>query len=449
MFCVLLPCLLNTAHATSLMALIDDARESDAKLKSAESAYRADIEKEAQGRAGLLPQVSAQQSDYRNGVRVPGERYPGYPTVGFTVSLSQPIFKWDAWETYQQGKLSVIGAALTLEQAQADLLLRVSQAYFDALAAQDDLTLAGKHRQAIIEQLALTKRRFELGDATAVDISEAQSAFDSANADEIAAQEALDEKYAALQKIVGHPVLAVDGFRASFSMPPVDPPDIDQWVAAAADANYDVRQKQISVEIAERERSKARAGDYPTISLVGNVNNGNAAYINGQSNFNTGGNRGTSTAIGIQITLPLTDGFMTRSRIREALALKEKAEHDLDDAERSAELDARRAYLGVTRGTAKVSALQTAVTSAEVALKSNQTGYRVGVRVNADVLSAQDKLFGARRDLAKARYETLMEGLRLKASAARLEVADLNSVNSLLTGAQDAINEQQKSASGD
>ncbi|MGF6265496.1 TolC family outer membrane protein [Paraburkholderia youngii] len=446
---MVLVCVFNAGRAADLTSLTDSALANDAKLKSAEATWHAEIEKEPQGRAGLLPRVTLQQSNYRNGVRVPGMSYPGYSTNGFTLSLTQPVFRWDAWETYQQGKLSVIEANLALAQAKQDLLLRVSQAYFAALGAQDDVELSRKHREAVAEQLALATRRFSLGDATVVDVNEAQAGFDSAQADEIAAHSQLDEKYAALQKIVGSPVTRVDGMRDGFNIPPVDPPDADPWIDAAADANYHVRQRQVALEIAERERSKARAGDYPSISLVGNVNHGNAAYVNGQSNFNTGGNRGTSSALGIQITIPLIDGLMTRSRVREAAALREKAEHDLDDARRSAELEAHEAWLGVTRGLAKIDALKTAVKSAAIALRSNQTGYRVGVRVNADVLSAQDKLYSARRDLAKARQETLVQGLRLKASAARLERTDIESLNALLASNSDAERPVQNSNAGE
>jgi outer membrane protein len=182
-----------------------------------------------------------------------------------------------------------------------------------------------------------------------------------------------------------------------------------------------VRQQQIALEIARREVSKANAGYLPAVSIVGNVSHGNAAFINGQTNFNTGANRATSGEIGIQISIPLFDGLSTMSRKREALALRDKAEDDLDDARRTAALDAQNAFLGVRDGLAQVSALLTAQKSAETALHSNRKGFKVGVRINADVLDAEDKLFGTRRDLSKARYDTLMQFLRLKASVAQLD----------------------------
>jgi outer membrane protein len=430
---VVMATFVSTAYASSLSDLASEALLADATFQSAEAAWRAGIEKAPQGRAGLLPQLSVQQVAYRNGMRVPGQTSPGYSTVGFTLTLNQPLFDLAAWEAYQQGQLLAIDSGLALAQAKQDALLRVSQAYFDALNAQDDLALAINHRKAVAEQLALAQRRFALGDSTIVDTNEAQAGFDTAKADEIAAQTRLDMSYATLQKIVGRRVNRVNGWRDEVSLPPVEPSDVEQWVSAAATSGYDVRRKMIATELASRERNKARAGDYPTVALVGNVSNGNAAFINGQTNFYTGANRGSAGAIGIQISLPLTDGFMTRSKIREALALEDKARDDLDEAQRSAELAAHDAYLGVTRGLAQTAALATAVQSANVAMRSNKTGYRVGVRVNVDVLDAEDKLYRAQRELARARAETLVQGLKLKASTADLGENDLLALDALLS----------------
>ncbi len=420
------------ANASSLANLASEALAQDATFRSAEAAWRAGIEKSPQGRAGLLPQVGIQQVIYRNGVRIPGQTIPGYSTNGFTLTLSQPLFNWAAWENWQQGQLLAMDADLALAQAKQDLLLRLAQAYLAALNAQDDLALAIAHRKAVAEQLALAKRRFALGDATIVDTNEALAGFDAARADEVAAQTQRDTSYAALQKIVGHPVDRVDGWRDDARLPPVAPADLQQWMGTAATADYGVRRKMIAIQLASRERSKARAGDYPTVSLVGNASNGNAAFINGQTNFYTGASRGSSGYVGVQISLPLTDGLMTRSKIREALALEDKAREDLDDAQRNARLTAHDAYLGVTRGLAQTDALASAVRSATVALRSNQTGYRGGVRVNADVLDAGDKLYRAQRDFARARTETLAQALKLKASTADLGEADLAALDTML-----------------
>ncbi|QBR00601.1 channel protein TolC [Paraburkholderia pallida] len=425
----------NAARAESLGQSALDALSADSRFQAAMATQRAGIERKPQARAGLLPQIGIQQLINRNGVRIPGQSVPGYSTVGFTITLNQPLFDLQAWENWQEGKLLATDADLELAQAQQDLLLRLAQAYFDALTAKVDLTLSVRHRISIVEQLTLAKRRFALGDATIVDENEAKASFDMALSDEIAAQTRLTAKYAALSKIVGHSITRVDDFRDDVPVPGLDPAGLTQWLDASS-GSYSVSRKRIALQLAEHERAKARSGDYPTVSLVGTLNNGNAAFINGQANFYTGGNRGTAGYIGVQISLPLTDGLMTRSRIRETLALRDKAQHELDDTLSDAELATRDAYSGVTQGAALVRALATAVQSACVSLRSNNTGYRAGVRINADVLDAQDKLIRAQRDLVRARADALVQGLKLKASTGTLDYADLADLDRLLQSGQ-------------
>ncbi|HEY3598300.1 MAG TPA: TolC family outer membrane protein [Paraburkholderia sp.] len=413
------------SHATSLHQLADDAFAHDAKLASAEAAYRAGLEKEPQARSAFLPHFALTQSDFKSAIHVPGRPAAPYSTIGSTLSLSQSMFKWDDWQTYQESRLSAIDAGLAFASAKQDLLLRVAQAYFDALVAQIGLQLAEEHQRSVNEQLAVSRRSFALGAATIVDLNEAQAGADSAQSDVVQARSLLDRRYAALQKMVGHPIDSVDTLDENSKPPPIASTALDNWVSDAETAGLEVRRQQIALEIARREVHKVDAGYMPSVSIIGNVSHGNAAFINGQTNFYTGANRATSGEIGVQITIPLFDGLSTVSKKREALALKDKAEDDLEDVRRSAALDAQQAFLGVRDGLAQIAALHTAQRSAETALQSNKKGFRAGVRINADVLGAEDKLFSTRRDLAKARYDTLMQFLRLKASVAQLDETTL------------------------
>jgi outer membrane protein len=415
----------GTANAASLSELANDALAHDATLASAEASYRAGLEKEPEARAALLPHLGLTQSDFRNAIHVPGQPAAPYSTVGAALSFNQSLFKWDDWQAYQESKLSVVGTGFTLASATQDLLLRAAQAYFDALAAKDTLLLSQEHLRSVDEQLGLTRRSAALGAATVVDLDEAQAASDSAHADLVTAQGEVARRYAALQKIVGHSVDGVEPLNSEASLATFASSSADTWESDARTSGLDVRLQQIALDVARREVSKVDADYMPSVSIVGNASNGNAAFINGQTNFYTGAHRASSGEIGIQISIPLFDGLSTSSRKREALALEDKAEDDLENARRSAELDAQQAYLGVRDGLARIAALQTAQRSAETALQSDRKGFRVGVRINADVLDAEDKLFGTRRDLAKARYDTLMQFLHLKASVAQLDEATL------------------------
>ncbi len=299
------------------------------------------------------------------------------------------------------------------------------QAYLDALDAQDEAALAREHNRTLAEQLAISRRSFALGVSTIVDLNEAQAGYDAAQADRLRADAEVVRRHAAIERIVGHSVDGVESLAADVSAPMLPVESADTWVDAAILQSWDVKQREIALEIATREVSKINSGYLPSVSIVGNVNHGNAAFINGQTNFYTGANRATSGEIGVQISIPLFDGLETRSKKTEMRALEDKAHSDLEDARRSAALDARQSFLGVQEGIAQIAALRTAQVSAETSLQSNQKGFRAGVRINADVLNAEEKLFSTRRDLAKARYDTLLQYLRLKASAAQLDDAAL------------------------
>jgi outer membrane protein len=411
--------------AESLPELLQEAAQHDAKFASADAQFRAAIQKEPEARAALLPHLGLSQSVFRNGIVVPGKSTESYSTLGTSLSLNQAVFKWDDWQSYQEGKLSAISAGLGLAAARQDLLLRTTQAYFDALAAQDQRVLAREHVRTLDEQLAISQRGFNLGTATIVDLNEAQAGADAAQSDLVHASAEVLKRYAAIEKIVAHPVTDVDAFAPDLSAPAIGADGADHWADTAQRESFDVRQQEIALEIAKREVSKVNAGYLPSVSIVGNINHGNAAFINGQTSFYTGANRASSGEIGIQINIPLFDGLQTSSKKAEALALQDKARSDLEDARRSAALDARESFLALQESVAQIAALRTAQLSAETSLKSNQKGFKAGVRINADVLGAAEKLFTTRRDLAKARYDAVMQFLRLRASVARLDETTL------------------------
>ncbi|GAB3625384.1 Outer membrane protein TolC [Pandoraea terrae] len=431
------------ARAVDLLQLYGEAQSRDAQIISARSLYLANVEALPQARAALLPTVVARWGSVNSHYGTNGVSNT-FGATGYSLALTQPIFHWDSWQTYAQGKLAVASAEASFAQAQQDLILRVATAYFDVLAAQDDLALAGTHKQAIAEQLAAAKRNFEVGNATVVDANEAQAGYDQAVAQEIAAQNTLDVRRAVFAKIVGHPVASLATLRAGASLPSPSPNNVADWIEQAQVSNYGVQLQTLTLETAKRETSKAKSGNLPTIDLVAGGAHSNTANANSLLNAGmsggTGPGAGPSSAgqIGIQISIPIFAGGAVQSRMRQTLALEDKATSDLDDARRAAVLSAQQSFLGVSSGLAQVKALEAAEQSAQTSLASNKLGYQVGIRINADVLNAEDKLFTTRRDLARARYSTLMSSLQLKASAATLADTDLLQLNTLLTENPDA-----------
>lgn len=424
-------CAAAPARAVDLLQVYRDAMANDAVYESARFAAEAGNEKLPQGRAGLLPTVGVGGSFTRQVVdsEISGQTLNrAANTNGYTFSLSQPLFRAANWETFQQGKLQVLLSEAQFSQAKLDLMLRVSQAYFDVLAAQDVLTSVRAQKTAITEQLASAKRNFEVGTTTITDTHEAQARYDLVVAQEYSAVNDLEIKRTALQQIIGRPAGELATLVPNVELSPPQPMVVDQWVDTAVVSNFNVIGQELAREIASREIKKGRAGHYPTVDLIASRTHSNQDA----ATLTSAANKTNSNNIGVQWNIPLFSGLAVNSRVRETISLEEKARADLENARRTAAQNARQAYLGVNNGLAQVRALEAAEVSSQSALESNRLGYEVGVRINIDVLNAQQQLYITRRDLSRARYDTIMNGLRLKAAAGVLEEADLELTNKQL-----------------
>ncbi len=411
-------------NAADLMQIYKDALMNDAQYASARSSLAAGQEKAPQGLAGLLPVIGASGGYTRN--EVMSSPYT-YRANSYALTLTQPLFRWANIQQYQQGKLATAASEAVFAQAQQDLVVRVAQAYFDVLAAQDVIAFVQAQKVAISEQLASAKRNFEVGTATITDTHEAQARYDLAVAQELAGINDLEVKRTALLQIIGKTPGDLTPLRTDIAISVPDPLKIDVWVNYAEKQNFGVLGAQIALEIAQREISRNFAGHMPTLDLVASRNH---TELSGTAPPST--SNGTGTSVGVQWTIPLFAGFSITSKVREAIALEDKARNDLEFTRRSAAQNARQSFLGVTSGLAQVKALEAAETSSQSALDSNKLGYEVGVRINIDVLNAQQQLYSTRKDLAKARYDTIMNGLKLKSAAGILKEDDLVIVNGLL-----------------
>ncbi|MBF8176346.1 TolC family outer membrane protein [Herminiimonas contaminans] len=413
------------AQAVNLLQLYQDALLNDAVYSSARANLSAGQEASVQGRAELLPLIGI-GGTYQRAQR---GNVPDIRSHGYTLSLSQPLLDVAAWQNYEQSKLAVAASEAAFAVVQQDLILRVAQAYFDVLAAQDTLAALLVQKDAISEQLASAKRNFEVGTATITDTHEAQARYDLVIAQEFGAQNDLAIKRTALQQIIGKPPAELAILRKGVELNAPEPAQISTWVSSAEEQNYVVLQQKLALEIAKREITRNRAGHYPTVDLVASRSDSNQRN-SAIPSLNSG--TGATSSVGLQWNIPLFSGFAVTSKVRQAIALEDKSRSDLESARRSAAQNAQQAYLGVTSGLAQVKALQAAEVSSRSALESNRLGYQVGVRINIDVLNAQQQLFITQRDLSKARYDTLMNSLRLKSAAGSLREQDLVQINTLL-----------------
>lgn len=420
------------AQAADLIQVYQQALANDATYASARAALTAGQERITQGRSGLLPVVQASGSNSRNSGDVQavsifsgtrGDKADSdYHSNTYQVSLSQPLFNWANWQQYQQSKLSQAASEAVFAQAQQDLITRVAQAYFDVLTAQDNLGATQAQKVATTEQLASAKRNFEVGTQTITDTHEAQAAYDLVVAQEFAAINDLDNKRSALQSIIGAVPGQLAPLRSGVTISAPEPAAVEPWVSSAEGQNYAVVGAQLGLEIAKREIERNRAGHMPTLNLVANTSH----------STQTGGNIVNNNSIGVQWNVPLFSGFAVTSKVRETIALEDKARSDLEATRRAASQNARQAFLGMNSGLAQVRALEAAEVSSKSSLESNKLGYQVGVRINIDVLNAQKLLYSTQKDLSKARYDTIMNGLRLKSAAGTLKEADLEPINGLL-----------------
>jgi outer membrane protein len=412
-----------------LLTIYRDAVQNDSVFASARFARQAADEREPQARAGVLPSVNAGL-----GVNVTNfdSQTPNFNRTftgwGPSLSLAMPLYRAQNWEAITQAKLSVVSAEAALAQARQDLILRVTQAYFDVLAAQDALEAILENKKAVAEQLAQAKREFEVGTKTIVDTHEAQARFDQTVAQEQTARGDLIVKQNALRAIIGRDPGRLAPLRDAPQLAEPQPKDVEAWARQAEESSYGVAVAKAVAEIAQRETKRQRDAYLPTVDLTSSL----SLNRSDGSSTTTGTNTTRTGSIGVQLNVPLYTGGLIQSRVREALANEEKSKQDLESARRSAAQFARQAYTGVDFGLAQVRALESAETSAKSQLESTRLGYRVGVRINLDVLNATTQLFNTQRDLKKSRYDFLVNGLRLESAAGALDEKDVETLNALL-----------------
>lgn len=419
-------CAAAAAPAADLMQIYRDALLNDAQYAAARATVEAGREKLPQGLAGLLPTIGAAVNTTWN-----DNTYNGidrkFNTNGYNVSLTQPLFRWQNYLQHGQSKLQVVQAEANFAQARQDLILRVAQAYFDVLNAEENLRAVQANKLAIVQQLEQAKKNFEVGTATITDTHEAQARYDLASAQEIAAESDLEIKRYSLRLIVGKESGDLNRLKPQANISAPQPASMDKWVDAAEKSSFVVQAQQAAAELSDLEVGRNRAGHYPTVDALANFGESKA----GASQFGSNRLETTTRTIGLQLNIPIYQGGLVNSKVREALANRDAAFAGLENAKRNAALGARQSYLGVVNGLSQVRALEAALVSSTSALESNKLGYEVGVRINIDVLNAEQQLYSTKRDLAKARFDALLAQLKLKAAVGSLGEDDLQQVNAL------------------
>jgi outer membrane protein len=424
----------NQAQATDLLDVYKAALSQDAAFASARASELAGLEKKTQGRATLMPNVNLTANSTYNDITVdlPTRSVPmAYNNSGYGVSLVQPLFRQQNWLAYTESEMQVVISEAQFKLAQHDLILRVAQAYFDVLTAQDNVQLTAAQKQAISEQLDQAKRNFEVGTATVTDTYEAQARYDLIVSQEITAQSNLEVKKRGLQQITNVAPGELRQLGKELKLETPQPLDVEKWVEDARQHNMQILMADAAAQLADKEVSRTLGGHLPTIDLVANYtfNSAQGGVYNGTG---YGPADTTSKVVGVQLNMPLFQGGATQSKYREAEAGRDKAKQDLENSRRTVAVQTRQAYLGVVSGISQVKALQQALKSSESLLEASKLGQSVGVRTNLDVLNAQQQLFSTRRDLYQAEYNYLISRLKLKSAVGTLAENDLDGVNQAL-----------------
>ncbi len=434
--------LFAVAQAQSLNELYEAARSYDASYLAARAQAETAQHRLSQAQALRRPTLGVgvtathQQVDppavYQTNpatgarVQVAGDRV-GSTTVQAGLSGSYSIYNRANGVTISQAERGVMVAAAELAVAEQDLMVRVSQAYFDVLAAREVLATAQAAKKANAEQLASAKRNFEVGTTTITDTREAQARFDRALATEIAAENDLRVKRVTLDQLVGRVDVSPKPLAQPVALPAVEPLTIEPWLAQADELHPQIRRARLGLEVAQLEVNKAKALDAPTLDATGSLGGQDASGRGAQAKGWT-----SSATVGLQFKMPLYTGGYNDARQRETLLLAEKSRNDLEFARRSVAEATRRSFFGLQSLQAQVKAFEAAEASSKLALEATQLGYKVGVRVNLDVLNAQAQLFSVQNDLAKARYDSIMTSLRLRQASGQLRPEDIAALDGLL-----------------
>ena len=426
---------LSSAHSADLLSLYREAATQDPAVASAKASLQAARERVTQAEAANSFSAGISASANSNYVDLHVRTLPSastdraYLAASVQAYVTKPLIRPANIVAIEQANAATKISEIVLQAAQMDVASRLSQAYFDVLLAQDNVTLVQSQKIAVAEQLAQAKRNFEVGTATIVDTNEAQSRYDQVIAQEIAAQNELDRTRWALRNVVGRYEINLKRLRTAAQMPAPNPANMENWVTRAETEAFAVRIALQTLTVSEYDVRRAQTGKDWTLDATANLTHSQSTG-SASTALGTWANSGL---IGVTFNWPFDISGGVNARIRETLALVDKNRNDIETARRTAGFNVRQSYLGVTSGVASVAAQQQALKSAETTLASTKLGLEVGVRTNLDVLNAQQQVTQVQRDLALARYNTLLNELRLKAATGVLSEDDIRATNAYLT----------------
>ena len=438
------------AASESLLDIYEIALDNDAQLRAETAQYRADLELKTLALAPLLPQVTAGASrsmrdsentrlsiiDFDNGNVVIADQTTGSRTytTRYDISLSQTLFDLSAWFDWKAGSERSKQAEATVAAAQQNLIVRVSEAYFGVLRAQDNLRAAKAQERALARQLEQTRQRFNVGLIAITDVYEAEARHDLAGVTRIVEENNVAVALERLSVLTGQQHGELQLLSNEFTPELPMPTDRSAWVDFALENNYELAAIRFAEEAARQNAKSRQMGHAPRISAqVSYSESDTAGTVTPPNAFNLPPNsEGEDESFQIRLDMPLYAGGSISANRRRAAEQFNAARENRINLTRNTITASRSLHMTVTSDVARVKARKQAIKSTQSALDATVAGYEVGTRNIVDVLNAQNAVFSAQRDYANSRYDYVLNSMRLKENAGTLSPEDIAALEAFL-----------------
>lgn len=429
----------STTNKVNLLDVYQFAVDNNADLAAAHADYRAQSERVPQARSGLLPQLGAGASNTSSRSKVDtniGSQSTSRSAFVYQANLSQPLFRLDRWYQLQAAQATNEQSALELSAIEQNLILQSSEVYFSVLRAQDNLAASRAEESAFKRQFDLASERFDVGLSDKTDVLQAQAAYDAARANRMIAERMVADAFQAVITLTNMDLAALEGVKHSLPILAPTPNDATAWVNTATEQNLSLQAINYAVDAAQESVKQRKSGHAPTVDAIAQYQKGDndgMGFINSDQGMPYRFNgKAEQSSIGLQLNIPLYTGGMTRSQVREGVYRLDQVEQMRESLRRSTVQDARNFHRAVNTDVEQVQALKQAIISSQSAVEATQIGYEVGTRNIVDVLDAQRVLYVAVRNYNNARYDYILNNLRLQQTAGTLSPDNLQALSQYL-----------------
>lgn len=421
----------DVPEAPNLSQLYILALENDSTFRASKENYEATVLQPKISRSKLLPQITLAVNRQRlTDQKIRGEifrstntsDFPAYSIDSHAISITQTLFRRDYYIELDQSKSEAERALLELESARQDLIIRLAEAYFGILSAQAQRDFANARKDTVKKQFDRAQQRLRVGLSDIADSKEAQTAYELATADALAAENTLRVKELALNSIIKRDIKSVAPLTEQIPVVKPSPENPETWVSIALEKNLDLLSQKITTAIAAAEIKLQKAGYFPSIDLYARHNERD---VRGGPSPNSA----RSNELGVEIEVPIFSGGDTYYRSKQAVHNYNSSLEELERIHRETDQNMRETYLNVITDISRIDAFKRAQEAAQISYQSNASGFNVGKRSSLDVLLAIEELFEAKNNYTDTRHQYILDTLRMKRASGQLAETDIRRIN--------------------